>query len=83
MLKDAYVFNLVIEFDKETQQYSASIDELKIYTVSDTIENVKSDIVDLVAYFGSIRTPITETSGQHNGTSGHLVGQQKLLLSFN
>jgi hypothetical protein len=37
----------------------------------------------LAAYFGSIRTPITETSGQHNGTSGHLVGQQKLLLSFN
>jgi aspartyl/asparaginyl-tRNA synthetase len=36
-----------------------------------------------IAYFGSIRTPITETSGQHNGTSGHLVGQQKLLLSFN
>jgi hypothetical protein len=83
MLKDAYAFNLIIEFDKETQQYSAGIDELKIYTVSDTIENVKSDIVDLVAYFGSIRTPITETSGQHNGTSGHLVGQQKLLLSFN
>jgi hypothetical protein len=48
MLKDAYAFNLIIEFDKETQQYSAGIDELKIYTVSDTIENVKADIVDLV-----------------------------------
>jgi hypothetical protein len=47
-LNDVHVFNLVIEFDNETQQYSSGIDEIKIHTVSDRIENVKVDIVDLV-----------------------------------
>jgi hypothetical protein len=49
----------------------------------DTLKNLLKEEKEISAYFGSIRTPITETSGQHNGTSGHLVGQQKLLLSFN